>query len=153
MALTVKTNFVKEDIIDENGNKLGEIIFNPKDSRIMSKLSIILKEITEAANKVNNIKIDDIPEGKIENIEDFTKFSEICNKWLEATNIENEIIEKVINELTEIFGEKVINCFTQGTNDLESLMPLIEFILPYIKVYKSERVNSYIPSKNDDVMG
>ena len=45
MALKVKNNFVRENIEDMEGNVLGEIKFNPKDSRIMSKLSIILKDI------------------------------------------------------------------------------------------------------------
>ena len=85
-------------------------------------------------------------------MEDFEKFSEVCNNWNEATNIENSVIEKIINELSEIFGEETILCFTQGTNDLESLMPLIEFVLPYIKQYKQAKVSKYIPSANNDVM-
>ncbi len=152
MALKVKNNFVRENIEDMEGNILGEIKFNPKDSRIMSKLSIILKDIQEAVKKINNIKIEEVPEGDLETLEDFEKFSEVCNNWNEATNIENSVIEKIINELSEVFGEETILCFTQGTNDLESLMPLIEFVLPYIKDYKSEKLSKYIPNKNNDVM-
>ncbi len=152
MALKVKNNFVRENIEDMEGNVLGEIKFNPKDSRIMSKLSIILKDIQEAVRKINNIKIEEVPEGELETLEDFEKFSEVCNNWNEATNIENSVIEKIINELSEIFGEETILCFTQGTNDLESLMPLIEFVLPYIKQYKQAKVSKYIPSANNDVM-
>ncbi len=152
MALKVKNNFVRENIEDMEGNILGEIKFNPKDSRIMSKLSIILKDIQEAVKKINNIKIEEVPEGDLETLEDFEKFSKVCNNWNEATNIENSVIEKIINELSEVFGEETILCFTQGTNDLESLMPLIEFVLPYIKDYKSEKLSKYIPNKNNDVM-
>lgn len=152
MALKVKNNFIKEDIEDTEGNKIGEIKFNPKDSRIMSKLAIILKDLETALRKINNIKIEDVPKGDLETIEDFEKFSDICNNWKDATDIENGVIEKIINDLSEVFDSETILCFTQGTNDLESLMPLIEFVLPYIKEYKTEKVSKYIPSKNNDVM-
>lgn len=152
MALQVKTSFIKEDIVDIEGNKLGEIKFNPKDSRIMKKLAIILKELGDAINKLNDMDIKDVPEGKIEDLEDFENFSKLCNSYVEASDIENNVIEKSIKELSEIFGEDTLNCFTQGTNDIEALMPLLDFVLPYVKDYKNGKVNSYINASKNDVM-
>lgn len=152
MALQVKTNFIIEDITDEEGNKIGVIKFNPKDSRIMNKLAIILKEIGEAANNVSKIDVKDVPEGKIDSLEDFEKFSDICNSYVEVTDIQNNVTKKVISDLIEIFGEETIECFTQGTNDMESILPLIEYVLPYVKDYKNEKVNSYLNASKNDVM-
>ena len=152
MALQVKTSFIKEDIEDTEGNKIGEIKFNPKDSRIMSKLAIILKNLQEALTKVNKLDIKDVPEGNIGDVEDFEKFADLCNSYVEATNIEINVAEKMIKELTEIFGIDTINCFTQGTYDIESIMPLIEYVLPYVKEYKEGKVNKYLNKTNNDVM-
>ena len=58
----------------------------------------------------------------------------------------------MIKELTEIFGIDTINCFTQGTYDIESIMPLIEYVLPYVKEYKEGKVNKYLNKTNNDVM-
>ena len=46
MALKIKNNFVREDIVDEKGNKLGELKFNPSDSRIMKTLSELVKDFS-----------------------------------------------------------------------------------------------------------
>ena len=55
MALTVKQNFIVENIEDENGNKLGEIKFNPNDSRIMSKLTKIVNDLNYSLGKLKGM--------------------------------------------------------------------------------------------------
>ena len=55
MALIVKNNFVREEIKDEDGNALGEIKFNPNDSRIMSKLTKIVNELGDSLNKLKSM--------------------------------------------------------------------------------------------------
>ena len=42
MAIKIISNFVIEDIVDMEGNKLGELKFNPNDTRIMEKLTGIV---------------------------------------------------------------------------------------------------------------
>lgn len=156
MALTIKQNIVKEDLIDENGNKLGELKFNPNDTRIMQKLTKIVNDLTD---KMKNLKKMDIPsvesvkENKLEEIEDFEKLGEDFSKLNEAFDLEEKAIDNVIKELSEIFGEDTINIFTGSTKDIESLNPLLDFVMPYVKKAREGKVKKYtIKKENDDVM-
>lgn len=156
MALTIKQNIVKEDLIDENGNKLGELKFNPNDTRIMQKLTKIVNDLTD---KMKNLKKMDIPsvesvkENKLEKIDDFEKLGEDFSKLNDAFDLEEKAIDNVIKELSEIFGEDTINIFTGGTKDIESLNPLLDFVMPYVKKAREGKVKKYIIKKeNDDVM-
>ena len=156
MALTIKQNIVKEDLIDENGNKLGELKFNPNDTRIMQKLTKIVNDLTD---KMKNLKKMDIPsvesvkENKLEKIDDFEKLGEDFSKLNDAFDLEEKAIDNVIKELSEIFGEDTINIFTGGTKDIESLNPLLDFVMPYVKKAREGKVKKYtIKKENDDVM-
>lgn len=156
MALTIKQNIVKEDLVDENGNKLGELKFNPNDTRIMQKLTKIVNDLTD---KMKNLKKMDIPsvesvkENKLEKIDDFEKLGEDFSKLNEAFNLEEKAIDNVIKELSEIFGEDTINIFTGSTKDIESLNPLLDFVMPYVKKAREGKVKKYtIKKENDDVM-
>ena len=156
MALTIKQNIVKEDLVDENGNKLGELKFNPNDTRIMQKLTKIVNDLTD---KMKNLKKMDIPsvesvkENKLEKIDDFEKLGEDFSKLNDAFDLEEKAIDNVIKELSEIFGEDTINIFTGGTKDIESLNPLLDFVMPYVKKAREGKVKKYtIKKENDDVM-
>lgn len=156
MALTIKQNIVKEDLIDDNGNKLGELKFNPNDTRIMQKLTKIVNDLTD---KMKNLKKMDIPsvesvkENKLEKIDDFEKLGEDFSKLNDAFDLEEQAVDNVIKELSEIFGEDTINIFTGGTKDIESLNPLLDFVMPYVKKAREGKVKKYtIKKENDDVM-
>ena len=152
MAIKVKNVFIKEDILDENGNKIGEIKFNPNDSRIMNKLTKIVNDLSYSLKDLKNLgEIKDISKEKLEKIEDFEKVSESFEKITKGYEIELKAVNNVFNDLSEIFGEDTINLFTGGTKDIMSLMPLIEFIIPYIQESRKSKVNKYIKS-NTDVM-
>lgn len=153
MALTIKNSFIKEDIVDEKGNKLGELKFNPNDSRIMSKLTKIVNELGESINKINSIgDIPKIPEGNIETLEDFEKVSDTFKKIESGFDIEEKASDTVIENLSEIFGKDTIELFTGGTKDIMSIMPLIEFVLPYVQKARESKINKYISKKSSDVM-
>ncbi|MGM9879426.1 MAG: hypothetical protein ACI31R_05345 [Bacilli bacterium] len=156
MALTIKQNIVKEDLIDDNGNKLGELKFNPNDTRIMQKLTKIVNDLTD---KMKNLKKMDIPsvesvkENKLEKIDDFEKLGEDFSKLNDAFDLEEQAVDNVIKELSEIFGEDTINIFTGGTKDIESLNPLLDFVMPYVKKAREGKVKKYTIKKEDaDVM-
>ena len=76
MGIVIKNNFITEDIIDENGNKLGELKFNPSDSRIMGKLSSAIRKSTLALNKLKDKKIPNLSNAEFTSIEDFEKHEE-----------------------------------------------------------------------------
>jgi hypothetical protein len=149
MALTIKNRLIKEDILDESGTKIGELKFNPNDSRIMKKMSSLVKDFGKAVKEID--KLDKIERPNLESIsiEDFDKASEYFDAFDKATDIEIETTDKLINELSEIFGKETIELFTQGTKDAESLLPVINFIEPYVKNARQSKLNKYLDNKND----
>lgn len=150
MAVTVKNKLIIEDIIDEQGNKLGEIKFNPEDSRIMQKLSKIVNDLSNSLKEMK--KLGDIPvitEKDLITIEDFEKEAETFEKINKGFNIELDAVDKTLNDLSEIFGIETINIFTQGTKDIMSIMPLIDYVMPYVKEYREKKVNKYINQKSN----
>lgn len=152
MALKVKQNFVIEDITDENGNKLGQIKFNPNDSRIMARLTRIVKDCSGYIEELKELgDFQELSNKKLETIEDFEKVSESFEKLNKGFETEEKAVDNIIDNLSEIFGKDTINIFTCGTKDVEMLMPLIEYILPYIKEARSKKVNEYMPKKEAEV--
>ena len=148
MSLIVKNKFVVEDIIDENGMKIGELKFNPNDSRIMYKLSQIITDATNSMNKIKTIgNVADLSNKKLETIEDFENVQSDIEKICKGINIETDLIDRIFTNLNEVFGKETIEIFTGGTQDIELLMPLLEFVMPYVKEARQKNVNKYI--KND----
>lgn len=149
MALKIKNNFVREDIVDEKGNKLGELKFNPNDSRIMKKMSSLVNNFRKAVKEIDELDKVEKPNLESISIEDFDKASVFFEAFDKATDIEIEITDKLISELSEIFGKDTIELFTQGTKDAESLLPLIEFIEPYVRKERQKKLDKYLDNKND----
>lgn len=145
MSLIVKNKFVVEDIIDEKGMKIGELKFNPSDSRIMDKLSQIITDATSSMNKIKNIgNVADLSNKKLETIEDFENVQSDIEKICKGIDIESELIDRIFANLNEVFGKETIEIFTGGTQDIELLMPLLEFVMPYVKEARQKGVNRYI---------
>lgn len=151
MSLIIKSKFVKEEILDENGNKIGELKFNPNDSRIMKKMSILVKEFSTAIKEINKLDKIKKPELELKTLEDFENASEYFDAFDKATDLEIEVVDKLINELSEIFGKETIDLFTQGTKDAETLLPVLSFIEPYVKENRQSKIEKYLDNK-DDVM-
>lgn len=150
MALKIKSNLIKEDIVDENGNKLGELKFNPNDSRIMKNLSTVVNEFNNAIKELNKLgNIDKLSLDKLNTIEDFEKASDTFEKIDKSYDIEVKAVDELINRLSEIFGKETIELFTNGTKDAECLLPIIEFIEPYVKKAREGKVNKYLNISNN----
>lgn len=147
MSLIVKNKFVVEDIIDEKGMKIGELKFNPSDSRIMYKLSQIITDATNSMNKIKTIgNVEDLSNKKLETIEDFENVQSDIEKICKGINIETDLIDRIFANLNEVFGKETIEIFTGGTQDIELLMPLLEFVMPYVGEARQKNVNKYIKS-------
>lgn len=149
MALTIKSRLIKEDILDEEGNKIGELKFNPNDSRIMKTLSNLVKEFGNAIKEIEKMDKIEKPNLELKSIGDFENASEYFEAFDKATDLEIDVVDKLINDFSEIFGKDTIELFTQGTKDAESLLPIINFIEPYIKENRQGKVNKYLDNKND----
>lgn len=152
MALIIKSKFIKEDILDENGNKIGELKFNPNDSRIMKKMSTLIKEFSSAIKEINELDKVKKPTSDLKTLEDFENASDYFEAFDKATDLEISVVDKLIDGLSEIFGRETIELFTQGTKDAESLLPIISFMEPYIKDNRQSQVNKYLDKKSDEVM-
>lgn len=152
MAIVVKSKFVCEDIVDKDNNVIGQIKFNPDDSKIMKTLTEILCDLNNSINKLDNYKDLDLSQlSENSSLEDFKNASDKIEKTKDIFAMEYNVINKSISGLKDIFGEECINCFTGGTMDIASLLPLIEFIAPYVKKSRNEKVDKYL-LKNNDVM-
>lgn len=145
MSLIVKNRFIKEDIIDEQGNKIGELKFNPNDSRIMNKLVKIMNDAIIATDKLKKIgELPNLENKKLETIEDFELAQSDIKKMCEGFSIETDLIDGIFNNLYEIFGKETIDIFTCGTQDIELVMPILEFVMPYVKQARQKNVDKYI---------
>lgn len=155
VIINKKNQFVEEKIKDEEGNLLGILKFNPNDSNIMAKLTKIVKEMTKALDEIKKIgKVESIPEGNLDSIEELEQVSRSIDQYYKACDIENSVVASCIRDLSEIFGKETIEVFTGGTNDAYSLMPLLQFVMPYVKEARESHLEKYI-SKDDtdaDVM-
>lgn len=153
MALIIKDSFVKEDIVDENGNKIGEIKFNPNDSRIMSKLTSIVNDLSNDIKQLKNIgEIPNISDNNLTDTTDFEKVSDAFKVIEKGFNIEEAAADSVLNKLSDVFGKETIDIFTGGTKDILSVIPLIEYILPYVKKARETRINKYMNKTQNGVM-
>lgn len=145
MSLIVKNKFIVEDIIGEKGMKIGELRFNPSDNRIMNKLVQIVTDATSSMKKIKNIgNVSDLSDKKLETIEDFENVQSDIEKICKGIDIESELIDRIFANLNEVFGKETIEIFTGGTQDIDLLMPLLEFVMPYVKDARQKNVNKYI---------
>lgn len=152
MALIIKSKFIKEDILDENKNKIGELKFNPNDSRIMKKMSTLIKEFSVAIKEINKLDKVEKPKSELKTLEDFENASDYFEAFDKATDLEIDIVDKLIDGLSEIFGKETVELFIQGTKDAESLLPIISFMEPYVKKNRQSQVEKYLDKKSAEVM-
>lgn len=152
MALIIKSKFIKEDILDESGNKIGELKFNPNDSRIMKKMSTLIKEFSISIKEINKLDKVEKPKSELKTLEDFENASDYFEAFDKATDLEISVVDKLIDGLSEIFGKETVELFTQGTKDAESLLPIISFIEPYVKKNRQSQVEKYLDKNSAEVM-
>ncbi len=155
MKIIVKNKLIKEDIFDEDGNKIGELVFNPNDNRIMNKLYKIVQDAQLALKKLDKLgKMPDVEKLKnstLTSIEDFEKVSDDIDLLCKGGQIETDTIEGIFQDLYEIFGKDTINAVTQGTQDLEMIEPIMEFVKPYIEQSRKEKMQKYLKKSNTEI--
>ena len=155
MKIIVKNKLIKEDIFDEDGNKIGELVFNPNDNRIMNKLYKIVQDAQMALKKLDKLgKMPDVEKLKnttLTSIEDFEKVSDDIDLLCKGGQIETDTIEGIFQDLYEIFGKDTINAVTQGTQDLEMIEPIMEFVKPYIEKSRKEKMQKYLKKSDTEI--
>lgn len=155
MKIIVKNKLIKEDIFDEEGKKIGELVFNPNDNRIMNKLYKIVQDAQLALKKLDKLgKMPDVEKLKnttLTSIEDFEKVSDDIDLLCKGGQIETDTIEGIFQDLYEVFGKDTINAVTQGTQDLEMIEPIMEFVKPYIEQSRKEKMQKYLKKSDTEV--
>lgn len=155
MKIIVKNKLIKEDIFDEDGNKIGELVFNPNDNRIMNKLYKIVQDAQLALKRLDKLgKMPDVEKLKnstLTSIEDFEKVSDDIDLLCKGGQIETDTIEGIFQDLYEIFGKDTINAVTQGTQDLEMIEPIMEFVKPYIEQSRKEKMQKYLKKSDTEI--
>lgn len=150
--MEIKNKFVEEDIT-ENGKVIGKIRFNPNDSKIMYNLAKTVESLTSSLRKLNEIPIPrEVNLDNLKTADDFIKSTEDFNNIANAYELEYETIREAIKNLEEIFGKDTIECFTKGTTDYYALMPLLEYVMPYVKKSRNSKVKEYLRKSKSSVM-
>lgn len=153
MQLKTKQRIIIEEVFDEDtGEKLGEIRLNPNDTKIMAKLSKIVKDLTVAMNKINSIgEVKEMSNQELKTLDDFEKEKENIQKMCSLVDIESEATKTAIDDLSEVLGKETVEIFTGGTYDIELLLPLINFLEPHIKNAREQKMSKYLKKEDIEV--
>ncbi len=153
MAIKVKNSFIEENIEDENGKVIGKLRFNPKDSNIIEGFGKIMKLIKDFEKKNKQYgNLEKIDKEKISNIEDVESISEDLEKIVNKIDLETNIINEIFSILYSLFGKDTIDLFNGGAKDLDSIIPLLEYVMSTIEE-QDKKINKYLKNnKDEDVM-
>lgn len=147
MAIIVKNKNIKDELVDENGNVLGYITYNPEDTTTYTKLCNILDNILQINDKskiTGNMK--KIPEN-IEQIEDFNNYREEFDNIKDFLEFHDTKINEIIKDIDSIFGEGTCNILMGGSKDIDLITPLIDSVMPKFKEARKGKTNKYFDNK------
>ena len=85
-------------------------------------------------------------------MEDFENAKADIQKVCDVIGIESDTISSVFKNLYEVFGKDTIDIFTGGTEDIDLLIPLLEFIAPHVRDARNQKVNRYIQNEDPEVL-
>ena len=95
--------------------------------------------------------VEKLKNSTLTSIEDFEKVSDDIDLLCKGGQIETDTIEGIFQDLYEIFGKDTINAVTQGTQDLEMIEPIMEFVKPYIEQSRKEKMQKYLKKSNTEI--
>lgn len=144
MAIVVKSKNIKENIVDEKGNILGSISYNPEDIKAFRKLSDIIDLINKISKNSKNLSNLESIKDEVISLEDFDKYSELFDGVRNDLHTIDDTIEVIKTNIDEIFGKGTSNIFMGEGHDLDLLMPLIEDVMPKFQSKREEQVDKYL---------
>lgn len=148
MAIAIQSKKIKEDIINENGETLTTICFNPEDAKSYTKLSDIVSNIYKLKDKIDNnkLQIKELPARDLE-IEEMEQYRSSFEKLNETLHYQESILEKIFEDFDDIFGKDTCSSIMEGSYDIELIMPIIEFAKPYFEKARNKKINKYTQDK------
>ncbi len=147
MAIIVKNKNIKEELVDESGNVLGYISYNPEDTTTYTKLCNIMDNILQISDKskiTGNIK--KMPE-HIEKIEEFAEFREDFQKMKDFFDFHDAKIDEIIKDIDSIFGEGTCKILMGDSKDIDLVSPLLDEVLPKFKEAREKKANKYLDNE------
>lgn len=148
MAIVIKSKKIKEDVVDENGNVLGSISYNPEDTTTYTKLTDIMNDLLKISDEMKSLnKLEKLPENELKDIEEFEKYRNGFNTMNEVLHKCDDRIENIKKTVDEIFGVGTCKIIMEDSNDVDMLVPLIEEVIPKFKNARKGKVDKYL-SKN-----
>ncbi|MCL2354957.1 MAG: hypothetical protein FWC68_03665 [Oscillospiraceae bacterium] len=146
----------KIDVLDEQGNKIGEVCFNPEDVGAYDAFLNILDKIVESQRKVKDIgEIEDFTDEEIENLkgtEDLEGLEDTFSKMKAIFQITVDLVDEINKDIDSIFGEGITELFLQGSKDIELLMPLLDGVMPIFQEAREQKTDKYLNKPKNDVM-
>lgn len=149
MEIKVKNKKIKENIIDENGNILMEVSFNPDDLNVYNMFISLTDDIEKTYQKDKTIGDVNITKKELENIEEFEGIKGELNKVKNKLSNADELFITICKKMDSIFGEGTSMALTDGENDIELFYPLIEWASPYFKKKRKAKVDKYLKDDSD----
>lgn len=144
MAIVVKNKNIKEEIVDEKGNHLGVISYNPDDIKAYKKLTDILDFINTMSKNTEHLnQLGELSDKEI-TLDNFSNYEELFNGVREELHTIDDLIEETKKGIDEIFGEGTSYIFMGDGSDLDLLMPLLDDVMPKFKNKREEQVNKYL---------
>ena len=148
MAIVIKNKNIKEELVDDNGNVLGYISYNPEDTSTYTKLCNIMENILQINDKSKVIgKVKKMPE-HIENLEEFDEYREEFKKIKDFFDFQDSKIDEIIKSINDIFGEDTCKIIMGNSKDIELLVPLIDEVMPKFKKARENKANKYLDNKD-----
>ena len=152
MAIVIKSSKkVTIPVENENGEKLGEIVFNPESAGTYKALTEITEAIYKISDKYDSIgELKEIPRGELtpekekQARDDFERISKF-------TGYMTEQIDEIAKAIDSAFGKGTSALILQGGYDIEGLVAFIDGVAPYFKNMREKQVGKYLKDA-DDVM-
>lgn len=145
MGIKRVNNLVRNDILDENDNKIGEAIFDPTDIFTYNKFFNLVDSLCDIEKlKKRSSKIKNIPSNELKSFEDFEKVKDIFNDLRNVTEEYIVRVDKLSEDINSIFGDGVSELLLNGGKNIENLIPLIDWATPYFKKVKSQKQSKYL---------
>jgi len=153
MAIVVKNTKITEEIVDEKGNLLGHISYDPKDYNAYKEIMNIMEDIyklEDSLNKSKNIDIEKMKAAKTDS--DFAALRNEFHSMSAALNEGSESVDSIIRRIDTIFGEGTCSIILNGTYNLDLLIPLLENVTPEFEKVHTIKKNAYLQGVKENVM-
>lgn len=153
MAIIVKNTKITDEIVNEKGEVLGIISYDPNDLKSRKEIINIINDIyklEDSLKKADKINISQFSNAKT--MEEFEKARDSFNQLRVHINQGAEHIEDIIKRIDNIFGEGTCKIVLNDTYNLELLIPLLNGVLPQFEKVQNEKKNKYLDGVRTDVM-